>query len=795
MSYSSQLSVGNASLDLRAKFNAFFEEARAIDRVVNPHPMLRMPLDIIREIFEAATRSDPDLPALLTETCQQWRALALETPGLWSNNKVAFDDEDALEALPLALLLSRNLPLDIVLTGVRAPRSLLDEFVPHTGRIRSLEVLTYKQASEPFRVLSRTSPDGFSRLSRLSIEDCRYNAKPEEVVKDSPLYTLERARLHENTLDEVDLKAVESLSMLSSLTALVINAARMTTSVPFQLPSVKSLRLAMKDTPSLLQHLTCDLLETLDVVVDDLSRKGWWDVLHTSLAYPRLESLAIDVTLARAKNDWSKPWTARDLPRLPTHQRLSRIIVTLSFADRRYEAAGESNSVEYLCGDMLNEFIASVPLLTDLRLLHVPLFHAPFIWPMPQILQSLRKLELQVPGIVYEQHGLVIVLPNLSDLRYYGYIAPESTQLPTLRTPFLEHLEIMHHIRSIHPLLAQIDRQWLDIERKPIGHPDYSVALANSSKDFPEELPQPKETDRLFPVIHQSRALRELRLHLGNIYGRDPIFTVTRFPDLRVLYCSVSFLFYIDAPQLEELHLLWFRGSRDESVKFNAYPKAIRFPHTFSHVRLLDFYGHVDRRYNEGAPRSSMKLDGWVPYMDALETIILPRSGGFIDRLTELLSKNPQICPRLTTIDSFAYPWSWFAFRDCLEDRNHLAMRDHRIQVIHSLRFPLTLHRNISDRLKEVLSGRFAAPFEAVPLQPWAIEELIPPSEREKVGERPEHICFGCLQSGNAFGCFGPSSSESEFRGMDCQRHQSRRPDRGAMISAYVMSITGYLEY
>src|ERR1700679_2264215 len=84
-----------------------------------------------------------------------------------------------------------------------------------------------------------------------------------------------------------------------------------------------------------------------------------------------------------------------------------------------------------------------------------------FIWPMSQILESLRRLELQVPGIVYEQHGPVIVLPNLRDLRYYGYIAPESTQLPTLRTPFLEHLEIMHHIRSIHPLLAQIDRQWL----------------------------------------------------------------------------------------------------------------------------------------------------------------------------------------------------------------------------------------------------------------------------------------------------------------------------------------------
>ena len=128
--------------------------------MVNPHPMLQMPLDIIREIFEVAARFDPDLSGDLS---------AVEGVGVRdsSNIKVAFDEEDVLEALPLALLLSSNLPLDIVLTGVRASRSLLDEFVPHTGRIRSL-------------------------------------------------------------------------SMLSSLTALVINTAGMITSVPLQLPSVKS---------------------------------------------------------------------------------------------------------------------------------------------------------------------------------------------------------------------------------------------------------------------------------------------------------------------------------------------------------------------------------------------------------------------------------------------------------------------------------------------------------------------------------------------------------------------------
>ena len=59
--------------------------------------------------------------------------------------------------------------------------------------------------------------------------------------------------------------------------------------VPLQLLSVKSLRLGMKDTPSLLEHLTCDLLEILDVVVDDLSKEGCdggTDCVHLSLMSP-----------------------------------------------------------------------------------------------------------------------------------------------------------------------------------------------------------------------------------------------------------------------------------------------------------------------------------------------------------------------------------------------------------------------------------------------------------------------------------------------------------------------------
>ena len=145
---------------------------------------------------------------------------------------------------------------------------------------------------------------------------------------------------------------------------------------------------------------------------------------------------------------------------------ISRIIVALSYADRKY--IGPYEGPEYL---MSGELSAS-PLSSQTSAFCV--FHAPFIWPM--IMQYLRKLELHVPAIVYDLHGAVIFLPRLRDLRHYGHITPETTRLPQLHTPFLKYLEIMHRVWSFHPVLLQVDRRWLNVARKPITHPDYHVA-------------------------------------------------------------------------------------------------------------------------------------------------------------------------------------------------------------------------------------------------------------------------------------------------------------------------------
>lgn len=62
--------------------------------------------------FAKFSKPHPDVLLLLTETYEEWRALALARGS--NTIKVATDDEDALEALLLALLLSRRQPLDIV---------------------------------------------------------------------------------------------------------------------------------------------------------------------------------------------------------------------------------------------------------------------------------------------------------------------------------------------------------------------------------------------------------------------------------------------------------------------------------------------------------------------------------------------------------------------------------------------------------------------------------------------------------------------------------------------------------
>jgi hypothetical protein len=782
---------------LKQEFNSLFVEARAIDRMINPHPMTRIPVDILCEIFEAAARADPDAPLLLTMTCEAWKRLVINTSKLWSDIRINVDNDDVLESLHLSLLLSKTWPLDIAITGVCASDEIVNRLTSHVHRIRALELSLHWEARVPFRVLGGTPPDGLSSLCRLAIESASYNENTYVPSK----HPLERASDNQNTINETDLFLIKSLPLLSSLSALVLHVPGIVNMDQLQLPRVERLRLVMKDSPMVLENLACSNLKNLDVVLDDTSREGWWDLLKKSLTYPRLESLAVDVTLDRLKNEWSKPWDSRKFKRLATQPIIRCVIVALSFSDRKYlSATGYEENAEYLCDDLLRELTESVPFMKELRLLHVPLLHAPFIWPSPEVLSNLQQLEVQVPAMVWDEYIPVIELPYLRDLRYYGLVTPETTQLPRLRTPSLEYLEIMHHRKAIHPVLGRVDRHWPNISRRQISCEKYSKSRHNTSKDFPtdEFIPILQGPDKCLPVIHQSLALRELRVHFGN-QGSGPQFTYTHFPELRALYCSHSILQLIDAPKLEELHLLW--PGREEMLWLGSPPRAEQVQNMLRGLITLDLYSHFDPRFHEdpsgGPPVGRIEVGEWMLCLHSLQTLIIGQRFASIHDLINCLWNDPTLCPSLTTIDCFEYPRRWSSLRDCIEKRNHLAMRDPSVHPILILRFPLAPHQNISDRLKESLSGEFAGPFVAVPLQPYALEELIQPDD--KVEQRPEAWCRGCIRSGNGFQCLrsemkDPKLDHRYYTKWGCTRHWDRGPDRGATITAYNVQLSGYLE-
>jgi len=751
-----------------------------------------MPVDIVCEIFEAAARADPDAPLLLTMTCEAWKRLVIETSKLWSDIRIDVDDDDGLKALHLSLLLSKTSPLDIAITGVCASDEIVNGLTPHVHRIRALELSLYREARVPFRVLGGTPPNGLSSLCRLAIGSASYN----ETTSVPSKHPLERASDDQNTINETDLVFIKSLPLLSSLNALVLHVPGIVSMDQLQLPRVESLRLVMKDTPMVLENLTCNNLKSLEVVLDDTSREGWWDLLVKSLTYPRLESLAVDVTLDRLKNEWSKPWNSVGFKRLPAQRIIRCVTVALSFSDRQYPLAEVyEEDVEYLCGDLLRELTESVPSLKGLRLLHVPFLHTPFIWPSQEVLSNLQQLEMHVPAGVYDEYIPVIELPNLRDLRYYGVVTRSTTQLPRLCTPSLEYLEIMDDCLGMHPILGRVlDRHWQK-SMPQISSEDYSISRGNSSKDFParESLPETQGPE-LYPVIHQSVTLRELRLHFKSELGSAPPFLMTRLPELRVLYCSLSDFQLIDAPKLVELHLLWPPGTEALNP-----PSTEQVQTMLRSLITLDLYSHLEigalALWRPFVGRT-LRLDNWALCFHSVQTLILGHWFASIDEFINYLWNNPALCPRLTTIDTFSYPQRWTSLRDCIEKRNHLAMRDTSVHPIRTLRFPLALHRNISDRLKESLSGEFAGPFVPVPFQPYALEELIQPDD--KVERRPDGWCFSCVRSGNAFECLLPDQKGTLFYDYyakcGCSLHWNHGADRGVTITAYNLQPSGYLE-
>ena len=247
---------------------------------------MRVSVEIVKEIFEAAARADPDAPLHLLETCMAWRAFVLETPSLWNNIHIDVDDDDALIALPASLLFSKTQKLDVTIIGTRAPLSVVNELTQDAHRIRTLNICLRKAAREPFRGLSKAPPDGLRSLSHLTVET--HNVAQTPGAGSQTIRAIERIKQDRNALDATDLNLLMTLPMLSSLTALVLHDVGIVDVLPLELLRLKSLRIVLQNSPALLQSLKCDALQTLDVILEDTSRDGWRDFLQSFFIYPQL---------------------------------------------------------------------------------------------------------------------------------------------------------------------------------------------------------------------------------------------------------------------------------------------------------------------------------------------------------------------------------------------------------------------------------------------------------------------------------------------------------------------------
>ena len=779
---------------LKEQFDRFFDEAREQDRILNPHPITLLPVEVLHEIFEWAGRVDADAPLALVGTCPAWAAIVLSTPSVWRNIDINTDSTDEImEPLQLHLHCSRTLLLDITMRGRGVSNEVLNELLLHTGRIRTLELRLSRKAKEPIHVLKEPE-GGLASLSTLALE--RF---PGEVLlkppADEAIDPFSRAKWRKSGFDDLDLRVITTLPSLALLRALVLQGVHHMVIAPVELPKLETLHLLLKESPQLLQNFQCRVLQSLHVNLEDTNRGGWWDLLLAALNFKKLDSLVLDVTLDRSKDDWHNPWDMLAYARLPSHERISELAVTLMFADFRYCSKGAD--AEYLCGALLEQLVEGLPFLRELHLKHVPFFHAAWTWPSPETLRNLRRLEMNVPANVDDGDGTVIELLNLEELSYYGFVDPKCNRLQQIRAPQLRYLELMHDIHNDHAFGKQ-GREWNGLVRMMVDSNNYGTRFGNSARDFPAIISKPLDSIQL-PILHESFRLVELRVafrarHSGAL-GHDAV-TWHRIhsPVLKTLHTHSWVLRLICASNLEELYLYHGEDESNCFAEIPLIPERTNNDPTRPGLRLwklkvLVIYPHIVTDYT---PLGKFPIAPWLPHLESVETLGLPAVGAIslsINNFSTIMCENPRLFPSLIKIRSPQYPSSWLRLRDCIEVRNHLAMRDGRIRAFKTLEFPCQVHDYIAEPLQAVLSGRFGVGFRSIPDQPCAIPELIPENSKPK---HPSDRCFYCIRSGDLFSCLG--LSDPDGHGLDrhiCQRHLQ---GLWVGITGTTSELSGYLQ-
>ncbi|KAJ7249253.1 hypothetical protein B0H12DRAFT_703407 [Mycena haematopus] len=132
--------------------------------------IMRLPVEILSEIFlHCGKKQDGCRPRLVATVCRKWRNIALATPNLWSDVRLA-QEEIKVEALhsllDLQLQRSGQVPLSIVFCEPRDTTSTLRLLLAVSHRWQSLDLSIFTDSQQE---LIQTSTNHFPVLEKLTI--------------------------------------------------------------------------------------------------------------------------------------------------------------------------------------------------------------------------------------------------------------------------------------------------------------------------------------------------------------------------------------------------------------------------------------------------------------------------------------------------------------------------------------------------------------------------------------------------------------------------------------------------
>ncbi|KAF8158294.1 hypothetical protein B0H34DRAFT_708192 [Crassisporium funariophilum] len=186
-------------------------------QIFQPHPIYRLPVELISLIFVSGSEDDPDFAIVVSHVCRAWRHIALQTPSLWRRITLNTKEHMWRERIRRARACSLDiqlLPWSTPRTGVPRARELnlytvqwyMHIVLPYISRWRSLEIVFAEYAPYLWKATLASCVAPATALQDLSLV-YRLNDDTEEFT----LFSGSAPRLRRVTLDGIRLRWLPSL--------------------------------------------------------------------------------------------------------------------------------------------------------------------------------------------------------------------------------------------------------------------------------------------------------------------------------------------------------------------------------------------------------------------------------------------------------------------------------------------------------------------------------------------------------------------------------------------------------